>query len=142
MKGVTITPLKVIEGEKGKVMHALKASEPGYVSFGEAYFSSVDHKQVKGWKKHKKMTLNLVVPVGEIKFVIFDDREQSSTNNQFFEINVSEKNYCRLTIQPGLWVGFQGQAGGLNLLLNIADIIHDPLESENKALEEIKYEWL
>ena len=45
--------------------------------FKESYFSTVNGDVIKPWKKHNKMTLNLVVPLGEIKFVLFDDRRES-----------------------------------------------------------------
>ena len=57
----------------------MKETSAGYAGFGEAYFSQVDKGAIKAWKRHKKMTLNLLVPVGEIKFVLFDDREASNT---------------------------------------------------------------
>ncbi|GIU70068.1 MAG: hypothetical protein KatS3mg002_1304 [Candidatus Woesearchaeota archaeon] len=75
--GVTLTPLKIILGDKGNVMHALKSEEQSYTSFGEAYFSTIFYNEIKGWKKHHQMILNIIVPVGKIKFVIFDDRKDS-----------------------------------------------------------------
>ena len=33
--------------------------------FEEAYFSLIDKDAVKAWKRHKTMTLNLVVPLGD-----------------------------------------------------------------------------
>ena len=44
--------------------------------FGEVYFSSIKPKSVKAWKLHKKMTLNIVVPVGKVRFALFDDSEK------------------------------------------------------------------
>ena len=87
------------------------------------------------------MTLNLIVPTGEIRFVIYDDREHSLTNNQVFDINLSRDNYYRLTVPPGLWLGFQGVSADTNLLLNIANIEHNPDESINIPLKEIKFDW-
>ena len=84
IKDVVITKLDIIGTLGGSVMHAMKESSTGYAGFGEAYFSQVDKGAIKAWKRHKKMTLNLVVPVGEIRFVFFDDREVSNT--QFQEI--------------------------------------------------------
>ena len=81
--GVILTDLKIILGENGGVMHALKATESSYSGFGEAYFSSVVTGKIKGWKQHLKMTLNLVVPVGAIRFVIYDDRDASKTFQTF-----------------------------------------------------------
>ena len=89
IKDVVVTKLDIIETLGGDVMHAMKESSVGYVGFGEVYFSQVNKGAIKAWKRHKKMTLNLVVPVGEIRFVLFDDREVSNT--QFQEIIISKK---------------------------------------------------
>jgi dTDP-4-dehydrorhamnose 3,5-epimerase len=137
--GVTLIPLKIIKGDKGNVMHALKSEEESFKTFGEAYFSTIHYNEIKGWKKHHQMILNIVVPVGKIKFVIFDDRKNSSTQNCFFETVLSTENYYRLTLQPGLWMAFKGMNEGLNMLLNIASIPHNPQEAENVPIEAINY---
>ncbi|MFN7012901.1 MAG: dTDP-4-dehydrorhamnose 3,5-epimerase [Bacteroidia bacterium] len=137
--GITLNPLKIITGDKGSVLHALKSYEKSYISFGEAYFSTIHFNEIKGWKKHHEMILNIVVPVGKIKFVVFDDRIESPTKNNFFEIVLSPENYYRLTVQPGLWMAFKGMNEGLNMLLNIASIPHNPNEAENLSIEKINY---
>ena len=139
IKDVLITKLDVIDTPGGNVMHAMKESSIGYSGFGEAYFSQVFKGAVKAWKRHKKMTLNLIVPEGEVRFVLFDDREILST--QFQEIIISKNNYCRLTIPPMIWMGFQGLSNGDSMLLNIADIEHDPNEVDRKEIEKINYNW-
>ena len=139
IKEVVITKLDIIDTLGGSVMHAMKTSSAGYTGFGEAYFSQVDQGAIKAWKRHKKMTLNLAVPVGEIRFVLFDDREVSNT--QFQEIIISKGNYCRLTVPPMVWMGFQGLSESGSMLLNIADIEHDPDEVDRKEMNEINYNW-
>lgn len=136
MDGVTLTLLKQIHHPKGEILHAMKKSDEGFNGFGEAYFSIVNEGEIKGWKKHTKMTLNLIVPVGEIKFVIFNEE-----TNEFFDVILSLENYQRLTITPGLWFAFQGLGKGSNMVLNIANIEHDPNEVVSKDLKEINYEW-
>lgn len=139
--GVFLTSLKIIPNPKGNVFHALKQSDIGYNGFGEAYFSTVNYGEIKGWKKHAKMTLNLIVPAGEIKFVLYDDRPGSTTKGNYFEESLSLKNYKRLTVPPGIWMGFQGMDKELNLLLNIANIKHDQIESEKIDLDNIPFNW-
>ena len=139
IKDVLITKLDVIDTPGGSVMHAMKESSIGYSGFGEAYFSQVNKRAVKAWKRHKKMTLNLIVPLGEVRFVLFDDREILSP--QFQEIIISKNNYCRLTVPPMIWMGFQGLSDGDSMLLNIADIEHDPNEVDRKEIEKINYNW-
>ena len=139
IKDVLITKLDAIDTPGGSVMHAMKESSIGYSGFGEAYFSQVDKGTIKAWKRHKKMTLNLIVPVGEIRFTLFDDREVSNT--QFQEVVISKNNYCRLTVPPMVWMGFRGLLSKGSMLLNIANIEHDPDEIDRLEVDKINYDW-
>ena len=40
-----------------------------------------------------------------------------------------------------LWLGFQGLSSRENILLNIANIEHNPNEADRKELDDIKYNW-
>ncbi len=128
---VIVTPLRIIPGESGEVMHALKQPEESFQGFGEAYFSTVNNGSVKGWKRHQRMILNLVVPLGTIRFVLYDGRPGSKSFQSFQELTLSRENYQRLTVPPGIWMAFQGIGDGENMLLNIASIPHDPAEADN-----------
>jgi dTDP-4-dehydrorhamnose 3,5-epimerase len=88
---------------------------------------------IKGWKKHSEMTLNLVVVTGEIEFVVHD-------GDSFFNVKLSKDNYQRLTIKPNLWLAFRG-IGDENILLNLASIEHNSNESENEKLDDFDYNW-
>ena len=79
--------------------------------------------------------MNLVVPSGAIKFVLYDDRPVSQTYRSIQEIFISPENYQRLTVPPGIWMAFQGMGDQENILLNIASIPHDPLEAENLPIQ-------
>ena len=118
---------------QGRHFSCIEKSEKEFCGFGEAYFSSVYKGKIKGWKKHNKMTLNLIVVKGEIEFVVYD-------NKNFFNVNLSKNNFQRLTIEPGLWLAFRGLSSD-NMLLNLASIEHDPKESENKDLKNFPYDW-
>ena len=133
MDGITLTPLKRILHPKGDIFHAMKASDNGFSGFGEAYFSTVNKNDIRGWKKHTEMTLNLVVVTGEIEFVVYD-------GDDFFNVKLSKNNYQRLTVGPNLWLAFRG-LDNENMLLNLASIEHDPNESENVDLDFFNYSW-
>ena len=79
------------------------------------------------------MILNLVVPIGEIEFVVYD-------GSDFFSVKLSKYNYQRLTIKPNLWLAFKGLSDE-NMLLNLASIEHTPAESENTELHNFNYDW-
>ena len=135
MDGVVLTLLKQIHNPKGDIYHAMKKSDDGFDGFGEAYFSTIHQGDIKGWKKHTKMTLNLVVPVGEIEFVIYDENTK-----EFFSVKISQDNYQRLTVKPNLWMAFRGMQEN-SILLNLASIEHNPDEASNIEISKISYEW-
>ena len=141
IEGVILTPLMKIQHPKGNILHGMKRYDDGFVGFGEVYLSIIKGGEIKGWNRHQRMTLNLVVPVGKVNFVISDDRETSKSKGNCFEIEISPDNYQRLTVPPGLWLAFQGKEKGTNLVLNISDIEHDPDELERLELDQIDYNW-
>lgn len=135
IEDVLVTPLKRIIGDKGNVYHGIKKNDSGFMGFGEAYFSTVNHGVIKGWKKHYEMTMNLMVPEGVIRFVIYDNRQDSATKGVFQTVTISPDNYCRLTVPPNVWMAFEGLAHPLNLLMNVANMPHDPNEQINVPLD-------
>lgn len=140
--GVLLTQLSHFYHPKGDIFHAIKKSDKGYVGFGEVYFTTILPGAIKGWSKHLKMTLNLVVPIGKVEFVVFDDREFSQTKGQFYAVELSQENYCRLTISPGLWLAFKGKSNGINLILDLLDIEYEESEKVRINLDEISYSWI
>lgn len=141
--GVSLHPLKQIHVQNGDLWHAFKATDEGFVGFGEAYITQVQPHTIKGWKRHNRYVLNLVVITGSVKFVIYDDRGSSTTKGQFQEIVLSPKdNYQRLTISPGLWVAFAGvDPIQSSLLIDFIPEVHNSSESDRKGLEEIEYDF-
>ena len=137
---IFLTPLARINVKGGDVLHAIKAGDGGYTTFGEAYFSWVSPGAVKAWKRHLRMTMNLMVPVGCVKFVFITE-----CNGEFIldrVESVGAENYVRVTVEPGVWFGFQGVSDAPSLILNVSNIPHDPQEVERLALDDINYEWV
>jgi dTDP-4-dehydrorhamnose 3,5-epimerase len=132
---IMVTPLKRIALAGGDVLHVMRRDDPGFVDFGEAYFSIIDHGAIKAWKRHLRMTLNFVVPVGKVRFVFIDD--EGATREEL----VGLERYVRLTVPPNIWFGFKGLQTPSSLLMNVADIPHDPDEIERKTLDDIEFNW-
>ena len=126
MPEVLLTKLKVIHHPKGNILHALKASEVSYCGFEEAYFTKILHGEIKGWKKHNVMHMNLVVPIGMVLFYVYDE-----ANNIMADYLIGIDNYCRLSVPPGYWVAFKGCASPESLVLNISNLEHNPAEAVN-----------
>jgi dTDP-4-dehydrorhamnose 3,5-epimerase len=129
LNGIHITPLKRISNPKGDIYHALNGKDADFSSFGEAYFTTIIHGETKGWKRHQRMVMNLIVPEGEVLFH-FHDEVLGMTKT----IALGTRQYARLCVQPGLWMAFTGLGSGLNLILNVASIAHDPSESDSADL--------
>lgn len=120
-------------------MKALHADEPDFRGLGEAYFSRVDPNCVRAWKCHNEMTVNVIVPVGHVRFVVVDTPELGTEKFTPFDLG-PDHSYARLTIEPGTWFGFVGGKDG-GLVLNLSDIVHRPEEADGKELDEFDYDW-
>ena len=143
IEGVTLTPLKQIFDERGKVMHMLREDSPIFSGFGEIYFSCTYPGAIKAWHLHKKMTLNYAVIYGEIKCVLFDDRPNSKTRGCIDEYFLSPENYFLLTVPPLVWNGWKGLGEHSAIVANCASIPHDTNEIERKPATDpsIPYDW-
>jgi dTDP-4-dehydrorhamnose 3,5-epimerase len=141
--GVRVTPLRRLADERGAVFHMLRVDSEVFESFGEIYFSMVYPGVVKGWHKHREMTLNYAVPVGMIKLVCYDDRPGSSTHGSVAEIFTGELDYALITIEPGIWNGFKGIGDKPSLVANCATVPHSPNEIErlDPFSPDIPYDW-
>jgi dTDP-4-dehydrorhamnose 3,5-epimerase len=143
IEGVIITPLRQISDERGRIMHMLREDSPVFTRFGEIYFSTTHAGAIKAWHLHKRMTLNYAVIVGEIKFVLFDDRPASPTRGMVEEVFLSPQNYCLVTVPPGIWNGFKGIGDTYSIVANCADLSHDPDEIERRSPfdKTVPYDW-
>ena len=136
LKEIKVTPLKIIRLPEGNIMHALKKKELKNWSFKEAYFSKIKYGKIKAWKFHLKMTLNLVVPKGRVKFVFY-----SKEDDHFKVIELGEKKYSRLTVPPKVWFGFQGISKKESIILNITNIQHSKKEVLGLKKNKINFNW-
>ena len=108
----------------------MRKTDPGYNGFEEIYFSYIKPDSLKAWKMHKKMTLNLVVPMGDVRFN-FIEVDNKRNINERYEITIGTSNYSRITVPPGIIFGFKGLSDSINIVTNISNFIHDDNECEN-----------
>lgn len=119
---------KVINHSKGNVMHYIKKNDKNYIKFGEVYFSWIKKNKVKGWKFHKKMHMNLTVPVGEVQFTFFDANFKKKQI-----LILGEKKFGTLYVPPNIWFSFKNvHKHKDSLLVNFSSILHSKSESINK----------
>jgi dTDP-4-dehydrorhamnose 3,5-epimerase len=140
--GVKVIPLRRIPDERGTIFHMLRRTDPHFVEFGEIYFTSIYRDVVKGWHRHKLMTLNYACIWGRIKLVLYDDRESSPTRGALMERFLGPDDYALVVIPPMVWTGFKGMSD-IAMVANCATHPHDPTHSEriDPHGSEIPYNW-
>ena len=81
---------------------------------------------LKGWKKHHKMVLNLIVIEGKVLFYL--------ANNQFNEFKeiIICKNDLKSTIMPNQWVSFTSLINPNSKIMNIANLTNKEDITDNK----------
>lgn len=142
--GLVLVQLREIVDDRGAVLHMLRSDSIHFTQFGECYFSEVLTGAIKAWKKHSIQTQNLVVPVGRICLVVYDNRATSITKGRLKVIELGRPDaYQLVQIPPGLWYGFRCLSLTSALVANCADYPHTIGESEvlDKYDSTIPYSW-
>ncbi|OUV61464.1 MAG: dTDP-4-dehydrorhamnose 3,5-epimerase [Candidatus Pelagibacter sp. TMED128] len=143
IKGVKITKLKIIQDDRGKVMHMLRKDSEVFKNFGEIYFSTIYFDKIKAWHLHKESTLNYTCVKGKVRLVLFDDRSDSLSKGSIQEIILSPNDYNLVTIPNNIWNGFKGLDKDESIIANCLDMPHN--ENEMVRIDPfdktIKYNW-
>jgi len=139
---VVIAPLRRIPDERGTIYHMLRRTDPHFIEFGEIYFTSLYRGVVKGWHRHRDMTLNYACIWGRIKLVLYDDRAESPTRGGLIERFLGPDDYSLVVIPPGIWTGMKGMSDR-SLVANCATHPHDPSLTErlDPFSDAIPYDW-
>lgn len=142
--GVIIKQLRKIPDDRGVIMKMQEASDLEYRGFGEIYFSVVYPGIVKGWHLHKNAILNYAVLKGQIKLVLYDNREESSTKGMLQEIYMGDTNYCLVQIPAGVWNAFKGIGVEPAYVADLITVTHDKDQMERMDPHHnplIAYDW-
>jgi dTDP-4-dehydrorhamnose 3,5-epimerase len=143
IEGVQVIPLRRIPDERGTIMHMLRATDAHFQQFGEIYFSTIYRGVVKGWHRHREMSLNYAVPFGRIKLVMYDDRADSPTRGEVMEVFLGPDNYALAIVPPEVWNGFKGMSDPYAIVANCCTHAHDPSRSArlDPFQNDIPYDW-
>ena len=126
--------LKIMKSKHGNVIKIINKSSNYYFGFNELYFSQIKKNKIKGWKKHTRMTMNLKVILGKVKFIFSKDQKK------FKKIILSDNDHYMLTISKNIFFAFQGLEKQ-NTILNFSNIKHSQKECINLPLNQINYNW-
>ena len=136
-------PLRRIPDERGTIFHMLRADDPHFVAFGEIYFTSVYEGIVKGWHRHRDMTLNYACIHGRVKLVLYDDRERSP-NRRRPDGALPRARSPRARRHPTRHLdGLKGMTSPFALVANCATHPHDAAQTTrlDPFDNDIPYDW-
>jgi dTDP-4-dehydrorhamnose 3,5-epimerase len=141
--GVETYSLEIHKDERGAVLHMMRADQPHFLPVKETYFSVVNAGVVKGWKRHLEIFQSMVVPVGMIRLLIYDNRENSPTKGVIKAIDFGVDNYLLVRLPPLVWYSFKAISNDYAMIANNTTAVHDPKESETLPLENsiIPFKW-
>ena len=143
IEGVKVVPLRKIPDERGAIYHMLRVDSDHFTEFGEIYFSKAYPGVIKGWHIHKRQTQNYAVPLGMIKLVIYDIRENSTTTGELMELFIGDDNYCLVQMPPGVANGYKCIGTSPALVANCTDEPHTPDEMDriDPFNSKVPYDW-
>jgi dTDP-4-dehydrorhamnose 3,5-epimerase len=143
IEGVQVVPLRRIPDERGTIYHMLRADDPHFLEFGEIYFTSIYPGVIKGWHKHREMTLNYACIFGRVKLVLYDDRADSSTAGTVSEHFLGPDDHSLVVIPPEIWTGLKGMSRPYALVANCSTRPHDPRRTTrlDPFDNDIPYHW-
>ena len=143
IEGVNLVPLSQFSDERGKIMHMLKSTDDHFKSFAEIHFSIAYPGVVKGWHRRPSTMANIAVIHGKVKWVLYDQREESPSKGELMEIFLGEDNYFLLQIPSDITSGYKTIGLEKSIVANCTDEVHvnekkiniDPFNND------IPYEW-
>jgi dTDP-4-dehydrorhamnose 3,5-epimerase len=145
IQGVVVKQLVMHCDEGGGLMEMLRADDPFFNKFGQAYVSITYPGVVKAWHYHKKQTDYMVVVKGQSKIVLYDAREDSPTKGIVNEFFLGEDNHIMVSIPPGVLHGQKPYGREPSYLINFPSEpfnIKDPDEYRLDPFDEsIPYDW-
>jgi dTDP-4-dehydrorhamnose 3,5-epimerase len=142
-EGFELKPLRRIPDERGTIFHMLRSTDSHFRQFGEIYFTTVYRGVIKGWHRHREMTLNYACIEGRVKLVVFDDRPESATRGALAEAYLGPDLYSLAIIPPDLWNGFKGMSEPHAIVANCCTHPHDPARTTrlDPLDPSIPYDW-
>ena len=145
--GVSVKKCNWLVDDRGKLVELFREDDEAFVKFGQCYVTVCDVSTykpiIKAWHYHEKQYDNFVVMRGKLKLVLFDDRADSPTKDDFQEVIIDSEVPRVVTIPPYVWHGFMALGNEPAYVLNVCSepYNHECPDEIRKELHEIEYDW-
>jgi dTDP-4-dehydrorhamnose 3,5-epimerase len=145
IEGVITKELTVHADERGYVMEILRADDPIFSRFGQAYVTACYPGVVKAWHGHRRQTDYLCCIAGMAKVALYDRRDDSPTRGELSVYTIGRLCPTVIVIPPGVYHGFTAVGPETALILNCPTEPYKRQEPDELRLPydtpEIPYDW-
>ena len=145
ISGVVVNDLKLLPNDRGRLMEIQRADEPDFPGFGQAYVTSTYPGVIKAWYRHEIQIDQIAVITGLLKLVLYDTRDNSSTEGVVQELVLGDLAPRLIRIPPGIWHGFQAIGDHEAFALHLNTVAFDPARPDEERLpsdsDVIPYRW-
>ena len=142
LKGLNIFKSNQIVDERGKIILFTKNNSKFFENFGELYCSEIKPKNIKAWRKHKKLSSLFTIIKGKVKMVVAK-KNKKSDDYSFNEIILSEDDIKVVKVGPNLWYGFKCIGENASIITNLLSDLYDENEIQRMRVNNslFKYDW-
>jgi len=141
LDGVVVVPRLVIPDMRGSVRRIWR-EEDQLIHAYEVYVSTVYPGVVKGWHGYFTKDIFYSVVVGNVKLVLYDNRENSPTYQDYQEIVAGERNPLAIKIPCGVMNAFIGIGQVESVVVVVADEPFDESTTIRWPLDRLEYDWI
>jgi dTDP-4-dehydrorhamnose 3,5-epimerase len=128
IEGVAVREVRHVRRDHGVITEIFRPEwDPTGLPVVQVYQSRLFVGALGAWSCHKRTTDRLFVNQGQVKVVLYDDRDSSKTKGQLMELLAGDARPCLVVIPPGIWHGLQC-VGNIDAL-----VLNCPTEAYNYA---------
>jgi dTDP-4-dehydrorhamnose 3,5-epimerase len=128
IEGVAVREVRHVPRDHGVITEIFRPEwDPTGLPVVQVYQSRLFVGALGAWSCHKRTTDRLFVNQGQVKVVLYDDRDSSKTKGQLMVLLAGDARPCLVVIPPGIWHGLQC-VGNIDAL-----VLNCPTEAYNYA---------
>jgi dTDP-4-dehydrorhamnose 3,5-epimerase len=139
IEGVKITKINKFEDERGYLAEFFRSDEIEYKP-EMAYLSFTKSSVIRGPHEHEKQADFFVFAgPGDFELHLWDRRENSATNGEYFKETFGESNPASVIVPPGVVHGYKCISKIDALSINLPDKLYKG-ENKKEEVDEIRWE--
>ncbi len=107
IEGVRLIPLEVHTDDRGYLIELVRATDPFLTKFGQVYLvGDFARGVIRAFHKHTLLWDYFFISHGSAKFILVDDRPNSTTYKNMDTFVVGSRNPSLLVVPPGVFHGW------------------------------------